>query len=125
MNPDERKEHINFAIMQNPVEITIQRNEKVRSGGGFEEVKSVAGPMMVRIFTGGAGDAVKSDTIGTKEISRVYRLLADESADIKAAPDVIDIFEAENYGTFKVTAVHPQIVRGVVCGYQVDIERVK
>jgi len=126
MEPAERKEHIKWNIMQNPVDITIQRTEKIRSGGGFNELQSTVGPMTVRIFQQGFGrDAVKSDTIGTKEVSGMYTLLADAEADIQAGPNIIDRFQVENYGSFQVKAVYPQITKGVVCGYQADIEKVK
>jgi hypothetical protein len=126
MEPAERKEHIKWNIMQNPAEITIQRTEKIRAGGGFDELQSTVGPMTVRIYQEGTrGDTIKSDTIGTKKVSSIYALLADEKADIQAGPNVIDRFQAEPHGSFQVKAVHPQIVKGVVCGYQADIERVK
>lgn len=118
-----RKEHIRWSINQNPTEITIQRTSKIRSGGGLSEQKTTVGPFTVRIFTSGSGQAVDTGTIGTKETSAAYSLLADDTADLQAGPNVTDCFQCI-LGSFQITAVYPQIVQGVVCGYQADLEKV-
>jgi hypothetical protein len=121
-----RKKHIRWSIAQNPTVIVIKRTEKVRSGGGFVEWVSTIGPLMVRVFMQGgpAGQQDVSSVAGKKETDTVYGLLADHTADLKAGPAVTDKFEAPGLGTFLVRAVYPQVVDGVVVGYQADLERV-
>ncbi|MCD9025753.1 hypothetical protein [Cohnella silvisoli] len=124
MNPERRKAHIRWTIAQNPVTITIHRTGKQRAGGGFQNVKTDLGPFIVRIFVDGSQTITESETIGTRQISKVYSLLADSGTDIQASPDIDDQFTVADYGTFVVKGVTPQIVKGIVCGYQVDLERV-
>ena len=122
-----RKAHIAWNIRQNPIDIIIRTTQKVKSGGGFEEVKSQIGPLTVRVFVGSRplkADIV-SERAGRKEVSENYSLLADYTANLPTGPDVIQEFEAYPYGSFKIKSVHPQIVQGEVCGYVAELERVK
>lgn len=119
-----RKANIAWSIRQNPTEITIRRVRKVRSGGGYSESVSSVGPLTVRLYTAGKSAlTVVSTTAGTKQTDERYSLLADAAADLKADTETIDTFEA--YGQrYRVLIVHPQIVDGQTCGYQVELERV-
>jgi hypothetical protein len=122
-----RKAHIRWNIRQNPIEITIRVTQKVKSDGGFEEVKSQIGPLTVRVFESShqtQADIV-SERAGRKEVSSDYALLADDVANLPSGPDVLQEFDAYPYGKFKVKSVHPQIVQGEICGYLADLERVK
>lgn len=120
-----RRKHIAWNISQNPTQITIHRKEKVRKGGGYEEVESNLPPIVVRIFiTRSLLSQTVSVLAGTKQTDKIYCLLADEHADIKAGPNVTDRFEALGE-TFEVISVQPQVVQGVIVGYQADLERVK
>lgn len=127
MDPaEQRKKHILWSIQQNPTVITIKRTEKVRSGGGFTDQVSEVGPLTVRIFaqpTGGRHEI--SDVAGRKQTDTAYGMLADDTADIKAGPNVRDEFEAPGLGVFVIRAVYPQVVAGVVAGFQAELERVK
>ncbi|MBU5441213.1 Fe-S protein [Paenibacillus sp. MSJ-34] len=122
-----RKANLRWNILQNPTVITIRIAEKVRKGGGFTEVKSEIGPMTVRIFADSrqAQGTIVSDTPGRKETSSVYSLLADDTAGLTSGPNIEQEFDADPYGSFRIGAVHPQIVNGEICGYYADIERVK
>lgn len=120
-----RRKHIAWNISQNPTQIAIHRKEKIRKGGGYEEVEADLSPITVRIFiTRTQILQTVSVLAGTKQTDKMYSLLADEHASIKAGPTVTDRFTAfgEN---FEVVSVQPQIVQGVVVGYQADLERVK
>jgi hypothetical protein len=119
-----RKRHIQWSIAQNPVIITIIRAEKIRSGGGFAEQVSSVGPLTVRIFTQGSGQQDVSGVAGKMQTDTVYGLLADHAADLKVGPNVTDKFETPGLGAFVIRAVYPQVVGGVVVGYQADLERV-
>ncbi|MDU5945457.1 MAG: Fe-S protein [Paenibacillus macerans] len=121
-----RKAHIGWNIRQNPTEVTIRVIQKVKSGGGFEEVKSQIGPLTVRIFVESRERAeIVSEQAGRKEVSDSYSLLADYTANLPSGPDVTQEFEAYPHGKFRITSVHPQIVQNEVCGYVCDLERTK
>ncbi|WP_374019006.1 hypothetical protein ABU162_04465 [Paenibacillus thiaminolyticus] len=120
-----RRKHIAWNIAQNPTAITIHRKEKIRKGGGHDEIEKDLPPVTVRIFTARSQiPQTVSVMAGTKQTDKVYSLLADEYTDIKAGPNVTDRFEALGE-TFVVVSVQPQVVQGVTVGYQADLERVK
>lgn len=120
-----RRQHITWTIQQNPVEITIQRTEKVDMGGYFDEVESEHGPYTVRIFQKGSRIPQEVSTLaGTKQVEAAWGLLADHEAEIKAGTNVLDEFEVTDLGKFQVLAVYPQIVQGQIVGYQADLEKV-
>ena len=120
-----RRQHTKWAIQQNPVEITIQRTEKVDMGGYFDEVESEHGPYTVRIFQKGSRIPQEVSTLaGTKQVEAAWGLLADHEAEIKAGTNVLDEFEVTDLGKFQVLAVYPQIVQGQIVGYQADLEKV-
>lgn len=122
---DQRRRDIAWNISQNPTQIVIHRREKIRKGGGYEEVKSDLPPVIVRIFISRTQvPQTVSVLAGTKQTDKMYSLLADEHADIKAGPNVTDRFEALGE-TFEVVSVQPQIVKGITVGFQADLERVK
>ena len=125
MDAAARKGDIQWNITQNPVVITIQRTEKIRSGGGFNEVESTIGPFTVRIYNK-AGQLPKDthSLAGTKKTEVAWGLLADHAADIKANSNVTDEFDVSGLGHFVVVGVFPQLVNGEIVGYQADLERV-
>ncbi|KFN07302.1 MULTISPECIES: hypothetical protein [Paenibacillus] len=121
-----RKAHIGWNIRQNPTEVTIGVTQKVKSGGGFEEIKSQIGPLTARIFVESRERAeIVSEKAGRKEVSDSYSLLADYTANLPSGPDVTQEFEAYPHGKFRITSVHPQIVQNEICGYVCDLERTK
>lgn len=120
-----RRQYTKWAIQQNPVEITIQRTEKVDMGGYFEEIESELGPFTVRIFQKGSKTPQEVSTLaGTKQVEVAWGLLADHETEIKAGTNVLDEFEVDGLGKFQVLAVYPQIIQGQVVGYQADLEKV-
>ncbi|OJF16985.1 MAG: hypothetical protein A6D91_04695 [Bacillaceae bacterium G1] len=120
-----RRRHIVWAILQNPTEILIQRTQRVDKGGYFEEETREVGPFVVRIYQTTRHAPVTVDTLGgAKQLDRGWGLLADENADIQAGANVKDEFNVEGIGRFQVVAVYPQVVQGVVVGYQADLEKV-
>lgn len=122
---DQRRRDIAWNISQNPTQIVIHRREKIRKGGGYDEVESDLPPVTVRIFVARTQiPQTVSVLAGTKQTDKMYSLLADEHADIKAGPNVTDRFTALGE-TFEVISVQPQIVQGVTVGLQADMERVK
>ena len=120
-----RRQHTKWAIEQNPVEIIIQRTEKMDKGGYFEEIESEHGPYTVRIFQRGMQISIEISTLGgTKQTDRGWGLLAGHEAEIKAGANALDEFEVDGLGKFQVLAVYPQIIQGQVVGYQADLEKV-
>lgn len=120
-----RRQHIAWAIQQNQTVITIQRTRRIDRGGYFEEETHEVGPFVVRIYQTARQAPVTIDTLGgVKQLDRGWGLLADETADIQAGANVKDEFDVEGVGRFQVAAVYPQVVHGVVVGYQADLEKV-
>ena len=120
-----RRQHITWAIQQNPVKIIIQRTEKIEAGGGFEEKESEVGPFTVRIYQQGALIPQEVSTLaGTKQVDRTWGMLMDHEADIKAGPNVLDEFEVAGIGKFQVLEVYPQVIKGELVGYQAVLEKV-
>jgi len=120
-----RRQHVAWAIQQNPVTIIIQRTEKTDAGGYFTETPSTHGPYTVRIFQRGTQVPQTVSTLaGTKETDRTWGLLADYNADFKAGSNILDEFEVAGLGKFQVLNVYPQVVQGEIVGYQADLEKV-
>ena len=120
-----RRQHVAWAIQQNPVEIIIQRTEKIDMGGYFEEKESEVGPLVVRIYQYGTWIPQEVSTLaGTKQIDRTWGMLADWQVDIKAGPNVLDEFDVPGVGRFQTLEVYPQVVKGELVGYQVALEKV-
>jgi len=120
-----RRQHVAWAIQQNPVEIIIQRTEKIDMGGYFEEKESEVGPLVVRIYQYGTWVPQEVNTLaGTKQVDRTWGMLMDHEADVKAGSDVLDEFEVLGLGKFQVLEVYPQVVKGELVGYQVTLEKV-
>ena len=120
-----RRQHITWAIQQNPVEIIIQRTEKMDKGGYFEEIESEVGPFVVRIYQYGTWVPQDVSTLaGTKQVDRTWGMLMDYEADVKAGSNVRDEFEVPGMGRFQVLEVYPQKVKGKIVGYQVVLEKV-
>ncbi len=119
-----RRKNVSWTIGQNPVVITINRTEKVRSGGGFTENQSNLNPITVRIFTQKTQTPQTVSTLaGTKQIDKSWGLLADHLADIQDGPNVKDEFDCPE-GHFLIKAVYPQFVQGQLVAYQCDLEKV-
>ena len=120
-----RRQHISWAIQQNPTAITINRTEKIDAGGYFDEVRSEVGPFTVRIYQRGSRIPQEVSTLaGIKQVEATWGLLAAHEAEIKAGTNVLDEFEVDGLGKFQVLAVYPQIIQGQVVGYQADLEKV-
>lgn len=120
-----RRQHVKWAIQQNPTTITIRRTEKIDMGGYFEEVESEVGPFTVRIYQYGTWVPQEISTLaGTKQVDRTWGMLADHEADVKAGSNVLDEFEVPGLGKFQVLDVYPQVVKGELVGYQVTLEKV-
>lgn len=120
-----RKRDIAWTIQQNPTEITIQRTVKVDRGGYFEEETNEVGPFTVRIFLKGSQLPQEVSTLaGKKQEDRGWGLLAGEDAQVMAGTNAKDEFEVPGIGRFQVVSVYPLLVRGVIVGYQADLEKV-
>ena len=113
-------------IAENPITITISRTERVEQDGAFAEVMNQHGPYTVRLFQNLSQRSARDVTVtpGTKQTDTRWGLAADDSADLRAGPDVTDEFEAAGVGSFRVTAVYPLMLAGAIYGYQAELERV-
>lgn len=118
-----RREHTQWNIRQNPVTITVNRREKVKMDGYMDEVESIAGPFVVRVFSSGGTPQEITTLAGQKQVDRHFGLLADYQTDILSGTFVTDEFEAHGM-RFQVKAIYPQTVAGEIVGYQGELERV-
>lgn len=120
---EKRKADIIKSISLNPIEITIKQIKKTIEDGAFrEEEKETI--LAVRIYQQQKSNIqISSNTIGTIYKSKSYGMLADSDADLVVNPKSAIEFDSI-YGRMKITAVYPQIIRGELCGYQVDLEKI-
>jgi hypothetical protein len=121
---NQRRQHTEWSIQQNPVQIFINRTEKIKSGGGFTEVKSSKGPFTVRLFQQGLKTPQDVSTLaGTKKVDKGWGMIADFRADLKSGTNVIDEFDTKD-GHFRIINIYPQTVFDQTVGYQCDLEKV-
>ncbi|MFF2887014.1 Fe-S protein [Paenibacillus sp. NPDC057967] len=127
IDAETRRKHIRWNIQQNPSTIIIHGTRRIRSGGGFEDVKENIGPLTGRIFAASNSPAskIESERSVRQEITDSYAILFDDTAVLCSGPDMEQKFEAEPYGRFRITSVNPHIVQGELCGYTCRLERVK
>lgn len=120
---ERRKADILKSISLNPTEINIKQVVKIEKDGYFDEEEKEA-ILAVRIYHQKHPEIItSSDTIGTSYSTRRYGMLADHTAILEV--DSKNAIEFDSiYGHMKITAVYPQIVKGVLCGYQCDLERI-
>jgi len=124
VSPEARKAHIQALIDMNPTEIVIRRVERVEADGAYTTTETTLPPQQVRIFR----DAGTNDSVVVTEAGVEYRtdyfMLAPAGADIRADVNTRDSFTNE-IGQFEVVDVIPSVVKGIVCGYQCQLVRVK
>lgn len=122
-NITHRRQQIQWNIRQNPTVITINRTEKIKTEGHFAENKSLVGPFTVRIFKQKSqAPKIQSELAGTMQNDNSWGLLADYQADIRSGSMVLDEFDCP-LGHYQVGGVTPQILKGVIMGYQADLIR--
>ena len=120
-----RRQCILRNIQLNPIEITVQRTEKVDMDGCFEEQVITLEPYVVRVFQKSSKIPQDVSTlVGTKQVDEMWGLLADNTVDLKAGPNIKDEFNVPVIGQFRIVAVYPQMVQGQLIGVQADLERV-
>lgn len=120
-----RRSHVIWNISQNPTVISVGRTEKVRQGGGYNDVTTTVGPFTVRLFMYAVGIIGNEDvSVGGIQQRDRWSILADHTSDIRASTNVIDTFEIPNIGHFRVKAVYPQMINGQLVGIQANVEKV-
>ena len=124
LNPERIKQQIIKAIAVNPTEIEIKQTVKVEKDGYFEEEEKTY-KLKVIIYQGSNRTEIKvsSDNIGTSYSNKRYSMVADYTANLEANPKNNIEFDCKE-GHMKIVAVYPQVISGVICGYECDLERV-
>lgn len=120
---ERRKADIIKSISRNPTEIKIKQVVKTVEDGCFkvEEIESI---LTVRIYQQQKSNIqISSNTIGTMYKSKSYGMLADCEANLEVNPKSTIEFDSR-YGHMKIIAVYPQVIKGELCGYQVDLEKI-
>lgn len=123
ISPERRKQDILRSINSNPIIITIKYTEKVEVDGAYEEIETTQ-ELTVRIYNQKSSEAKKtSDTIGTSYTVRRFGMLIDHTVTLDVDSRKSIKFNCI-YGNLKIVAIYPQIVKGEICGYQCDLERI-
>lgn len=120
---EERTQDIKRTIEQNPTDITIDIKTRTIVDGAWKVIEGTK-TLRVRIFPQKNPEVqVISDTKGTADTTKKYGMLADSLAALEDVSEEKIVFKSL-YGDMEVLAIYPQIVRGVICGYQCDLKRV-
>jgi len=123
ITPERRKKDILDNIAINPTEIKIKYTKKELIDGAFQE-KEIDLTFIARIFAQKNPDLkVSSETKGTAYSSKTYGMLVDSEVELSVSTKERIEFNCP-YGNMRVIEVYPQIVKGVLCGYQCDLERI-
>jgi hypothetical protein len=123
ISPERRKKDILENIAINPTTICIKQTRKVVINGAYDEVESEI-IFEARIFAQKNPDLkVSSDTKGTAYSSKTYGMLVDSGVELSVSTKERIEFNCP-YGKMRIIEVYPQIVKGVLCGYQCDLERI-
>lgn len=127
--------------------VAIHRSERVRKGGGFEQVETFVGRVLGRVYeeATGRGSSVEQITepgivhveprfgfICETEMSEVDPATGDAldpevriPTDIRAGAHVEDTFDHPTRGHFKISAILPREDEGVLWGLAATVELVK
>lgn len=120
---ERRKADIIKSISLNPAEIKIKQIVKVLKEGYFDEEER-ENTLTVRIYHQQKSDIqITSNTIGTVYKAKRYGMLVDSTVDFEISSKSSIEFDCI-YGHMKIIAVYPQIIKGELCGYQVDLEKI-
>jgi len=123
ISPERRKKDILENIAINPTEIKIKYIKKELIDGAFQE-NEMDLTFNARIFAQKNPDLkVSSDTKGTAYSSKTYGMLVDSGVKLSVSTKERVEFNCP-YGKMRIIEVYPQIVKGVLCGYQCDLERI-
>lgn len=120
---ERRKADILRSISLNPTEIKIKKVLKVEKEGYFDEEEKET-TLIVKIYHQKHPEmTTSSNTIGTSYSTRRYGMLVDHAVTLEVDSKNAIEFDCL-YGHMKITAVYPQIIKGEICGYQCDLERI-
>jgi hypothetical protein len=124
LNPERIKQKIIKAISINPTEIEIKQTIKVGKDGYFEEEEKIS-KLKVTIYQGSNRSEIKvsSDNIGTSYSNKRYSMIADYTAGLETNPKNSVEFDCIE-GHMKIISVYPQVINGVICGYECELERI-
>lgn len=126
------------AIEDNPIDITINLEGRVRKGGGFEELKGPLVKVRARLYqeaTGRSGAQEQTSVAGITQTDARWGLLlptkglTPEGGEISIAlsvdPQTTLWFEHPVLGRFKLTEIYPNQDAGKVWGWRAIVERTK
>lgn len=120
---EQRTQDIIRTIEENPTDISIDVSTRKIVDGAWK-VSEGTQALRVRIFQQKNPEVqVISDIKGTADTTKKYGMLADNLAGLKDVSEEKIIFSSL-YGKMEILAIYPQIVKGVICGYQCDLKRV-
>lgn len=123
INPKRRKKDILENIAINPTTISIKQTKKEVIDGALEDIESEF-TFDARIFAQKNPDLkVSSETKGTAYSSKTYGMLVGGEVELSVSTKERIEFDCP-YGKMRIIEVYPQIVKGVICGYQCDLERI-
>lgn len=118
------KKQILKAIGINPTEISIKQVSKVEVDGYLDE-KEIIKNLTVLIYkeNNRADIKINTGTIGTSYSNKQYSMIADYAANLETNPKESIQFDCRE-GYMKIKAVYPIVIKGTICGYECDLERI-
>lgn len=117
-----RRKHIAAVISFNPIKINITREVREEMDGAYNTREVNIPEQTVRIFQEKAAPAWEASE-ASQGRRQDYFMLVPFDGDVKADEYNRDNFEC-NLGSFRVNEVVPQVVKGILCGYQCYLEKV-
>jgi len=119
-----QKEAVKTAIRLNPTTVNVRRREYVPDGGGRKVVESEPGEHTILLYSRFAGRTDVAGTAGRRE-KVIWLALADADADLKWGANVVDEFDVEGLGTFRIVDGQPIKAEDEIAGYYLTLELVK
>lgn len=124
LNPEKIKNVVIKGIQVNPTNIEIKETIKLEKDGAFEEVETTKNLTVIIYYQNTSETRKDTDKIGTSYSNKSYSMIADYTANLGANSRNKVIFTCTE-GDMIITAVNPIVVKGVICGYECNLERIE
>lgn len=124
ISPERRTADINRTIGYNPTLIVLSGKRRYQENGKQKVETLPQRELVVRIFPVSRREGtLSSEHQGIMKQSAAYGMLAKADAGLEDSSVIWEEFESA-HGKMRIADIFPQIVRGVLCGFQVLLERI-
>jgi len=115
-----RRQLTNRAILENPLEITLTRVERVKSdSGGFDDIEIAKDPQTFRLFISSRTATRDINQVGGQMQVRIMEMLCPWDADVQRGDTFV--FDERGYRIHEITS--PRL-RGETVSHQCEIEEI-